>query len=433
MSGRRVAAAKVSGVSRAPGDPLRVGIFTDDFYPHSGGVTRSIEQQIDHLVALGHQVTLFAPRFEFSPPDNCGWEALDYWRLPQTPSYLCSLRVGARLARRIATEHLLDVVHSQNERGSIYLAAQVAAASGVPHVHTFHSNYVGTHRTSPGSSGLNSLTYLPLSGRLLRLASGRGGAPDLRLPPSAAAAEDSAFARRDWRSLARLAHGVDAFTSPARYMIDCLTDAAPSLAGRGHVVASGVAVEFPAATRQRPPSSTTRFVSCGRLGGEKRVDAVIRAFGELGREDAELVIIGDGPELSALQQLAAQVRHGHIQFLGHVDDVSDIAQQVADADVFVLASYHFDTQGMVLAEAAAAGTPILYCDERLSVGVGPDNALLTGPAVAELATGMASLMDDPERRASMARASRELGAGLSGKAMAEAYSAVYRQAGEPHS
>ena len=116
-----------------------------------------------------------------------------------------------------------------------------------------------------------------------------------------------------------------------------------------------------------------------------------------------------------------------------MDDVSDIAQQVADADVFVLASYHFDTQGMVLAEAAAAGTPILYCDERLSVGVGPDNALLTGPSVAELATGMASLMNDPERRASMARASRELGAVLSGTAMAEAYAAVYRQAGEPHS
>lgn len=415
-------------MSRAPGDPLRVGIFTDDFYPHSGGVTRSIEQQIDHLTALGHHVTLFAPRFQFTQPRNCAWQALDYWRLPGTPSFLCSVKVGRRLARRIASEHLLDVVHSQNERGSIYLAAQVAKAAGIPQVHTFHSNYVGTHHTSPAVSGLNSLTYLPMSGRLLRLLSGRPRSAALRLPPSPGAGEDSAFARRDWRSLARLAQGVDAFTSPAGYMIECITDASPELAERGHVVPSGVAGEFLTATRRRPQEATTRFVSCGRLGGEKRVDHIIRAFAELRRDDAELVIIGDGPELRTLQQLAAAVGHGHIHFLGHVDEVADIAQQVADADVFVLASYHFDTQGMVLAEAAATGTPILYCDERLSIGVGPENALLTGPSVAELATGMARLMDDRTRRASMAQASRTLASGLSGTAMAEAYTAVYRSA-----
>lgn len=415
-------------MSRAPGDPLRVGIFTDDFYPHSGGVTRSIEQQIDHLTALGHHVTLFAPRFAFTAPRGCAWKALDYWRFPGTPSFLCSVKVGQRLARRIASEHLLDVVHSQNERGSIYLAAQVAKAAGIPHVHTFHSNYVGTHHTSPAVSGLNSLTYLPLSGRLLRLASGRRPSAVLRLPQSPGAGEDSGFARRDWRSLARLAQSVDAFTSPAGFMIECIADASPELAERGHVVPSGVAGEFLAVTRRRPQLATTRFVSCGRLGGEKRVDAIIRAFGALGRDDAELLVIGDGPELKALQQLAATVQHGHIHFFGHVDEVADIAQQLADADVFVLASYHFDTQGMVLAEAAATGTPILYCDERLSIGVGTDNALLTGPAVTDIARGMAELMDDPTRRASMAQASRTLAAGLTGTAMAEAYASVYLSA-----
>ena len=39
----------------AAGQPLRIGILTDDFYPHSGGVTRSIEQQIDHLVEHLHR------------------------------------------------------------------------------------------------------------------------------------------------------------------------------------------------------------------------------------------------------------------------------------------------------------------------------------------------------------------------------------------
>ncbi|MDQ7992768.1 MAG: glycosyltransferase [Propionicimonas sp.] len=407
---------------------MRIGILTDDSYPHSGGVTRSIEQQVEHLVGLGHEVTLFAPKWDFVPPADCGWEALDQWRLPGTPSFLCSLRFSPGRGRRIAAGHDLDVVHSQNERGSLYLGALVAREAGIPHVHTFHSNYVGTHRTTPGISGFNSLTYLPLSGRLLRLATGDRQSPQVRLPRSEAAGQDSVHARRDWRNLARLAGRVDAFTSPAGYMVECIVEAGPELAGRGHVVPSGVDDIFAAALRSRRDDPTVRFVSCSRLGSEKRVDATVRAFALLDRPDAELVIIGAGPEEAALRRLAGTVRNGRVRFLGRVDDGARVAQEMADADAFVLASYHFDTQGMVLAEAAAAGAPLLYCDERLQVGVGPDNALLVGPEPENLAAGMAVLADDPARRARMSAASRALAPSLTGAAMARAYVAVYRQA-----
>lgn len=405
---------------------LRIGILSDDFYPHSGGVSRSIQQQIDNLVALGHQVTLFVPRWELEPPANCAWVGLPQWRLPGTPSYLCSLAATPAIAGRIVAEHDLDVVHSQNERGSLYLGALVARAAGIPQVHTFHSNYVGTHRTNAGSAGLNSLTYLPLTPRLLALA---GGRPDVatRRPPSAAAGEDSHHARRDWRNLARIAAGVDAFTSPAGFMIDCIVDAAPDLAGRGHVVPSGIDPLFSAARRRRDPADpTVRIVTCSRLGAEKRVDALVRAFVELDRPDTELVIVGEGPAEPTLRRLAAPAGD-RVRFRGRLD-AAEVAAEMADADLYVLASHHFDTQGMVLAEAAAAGAPILYCDERLRVGVSPANALLTGPAPAELAAGLATLVDDPQRRREMARASRELGGRLTGEAMARSYLSIYTAA-----
>jgi glycosyltransferase involved in cell wall biosynthesis len=154
----------------------------------------------------------------------------------------------------------------------------------------------------------------------------------------------------------------------------------------------------------------------------------VDAFGRLGRDDAELHIVGTGPTEGALRQKAARIRNGKVRFLGHFDDAGLMAQEIADADVFVLASYRFDTQGMVLAEAAAAGTPILYCDDRLTVGVGPDNALLTGHEPGELATGMRALMDDPERRETMSAGSRERGRLLTPAAMRDNYLAVYRQA-----
>ncbi len=408
---------------------MRVGIFTDDFYPESGGVSRSIQLQVEQLTRAGHKVTLFAPRIKFTPPPDCAWEGLPYWRVPGTPSFLCSLPATPRLAQRIAAEHRLDVVHSQNERGSIFLAAQVAKAAGIPHVHTFHSNYVGTHRTTPLSSGLNSLTYLDWAGRWLRRVSGQGSDATIGFPSDPDAASDSRFARRDWRSLARLASAVDAFTSPAGYVVDAILDASDgSLAGRGHVVASGVADAFTHARRKRPRGEVTRFLSCGRLGPEKRVDVILDAFERLGRDDAELHIVGTGSAEPALRQQAARIQRGTVRFLGHFNDAELIAQEIADADVFVLASYRFDTQGMVLAEAAATGTPILYCDDRLTVGVSADNALLTGPDAAGLAAGMAELIDDPERLVAMSAASAERGRGLTAAAMRDAYVETYRRA-----
>lgn len=408
---------------------LHIGIFTDDFYPESGGVSRSIQLQVQQLARAGHRVTLFAPSVKLTPPTECAWVGLPYWRVPGTPSYLCSLQVGRGRARRIAADHPLDVVHSQNERGSVFLAAQVARVLDIAHVHTFHSNYVGTHRTTPLSSGLNSLTYLDWSGRLLRRVAGQGRDVPAAVPTDPDATADSPFAGRDWRSLARLASAVDGFTSPAGYVVDSIVDASGgALAGRGSVVASGVADAFVRAERKRPRGGVTRFLSAGRLGPEKRVDVLIDAFARLGRDDAELHIVGSGAAEGALRQQAARIRHGKVRFLGHFDDADLIAQEIADADVFVLASYRFDTQGMVLAEAAATGTPIIYCDERLTVGVTPLNALLTGPDAGALAAGMAELMDDPQRLAAMSAASRDLGRGLTAAAMGRAYVAAYRAA-----
>ncbi len=406
---------------------MRIGIFTDDFYPESGGVSRSIELQIQALTAAGHQVTLFAPSIHFTPPSVCAWKRTGYWRFPGTPSHMCSLRALPSLARQIAAEHPdLDVVHSQNERGAIFLAAQVAQRLGVPQVHTFHSNYVGTHRTHPSSSAVNSFTYLDWSGRLLRAITPSAdlGASTLRHDP-----EDSRLAGRDWRSLARLASAVDRFTSPAGYVVEAIVQASGNaLAGRGRTVPSGVAEAFLKAKRRRPRESVTRFLSASRLGPEKRVDVLIDAFDELGRDDAELLIIGSGGSERALRHRAEQIRHGTVRFLGHFTDSAALAQEFADADVFVLPSHRFDTQGMVLAEAAATGTPILYCDDRLTVGVSPANALLTGPDAAHLASGMRQLMDDPDRLVRMSAAAAQLAPTLGAATMRDRYLATYRDA-----
>lgn len=406
---------------------LSIGIFMDDFYPNSGGVARSIEHQVHALRKAGHDVTLFAPRQFFVQPIDCKAEPLDTWRIPGTPSFLCSLKFSKKRAEALLAKHHFDVVHSQNERGAMFLAAHIAKIAHIPHVHTFHSNYAGTHSTSPIMSWINSYTYMQLAPLFLHFIRSDRDRLRVRFPRKLASKERSHLGRKDWKAVAKMAQYTDAFTSPADFVIDAINDATHNeLTHRAFVVPNGIGHVFGRAERIRRIDDTIRFLSCGRLDPEKRVDTIIKAFEKLNKDDAELYILGSGTEEAKLKHLASQVQTGRIEFLGHFEDPERIANEFANADCFVFASYHFDTQGMVLAEAAAAGCPILYCDERLNVGVTPENALLTHPSVTALSEGMRTLYADQKLRARMSRAGKKLIPHVSTEAMSEKFVHVYQ-------
>lgn len=413
---------------------LRIGIFVDDFFPKSGGVARSVELQINELVRMGHKVTLFAPKPFFIPPENCDSEALDVWRIPGTESFLSSLRFGKKTAQRIAHQYMFDVIHSENERGAMFLAAQVAKIQDVPHVHTFHSNYAGTHRTSPFLSALNSLTYLHIAPLIMRRLRPERSGMKLYFPRDLSAPERIPLARADWKNVARLAQYVDAFTSPADFVIDAIVDASRGqLKDRAHVIPNGVSPIFAKAERIRPNEEVVRFLSCGRLDPEKRVDTIIKAFQKLHHENTELYIVGSGSIEADLKRLAKkEIEEETIKFLGHYNDIERIANEFANADVFVFASYRFDTQGMVLAEAAASGTPIIYCDDRLKVGVTPENSLLVNASVSAIEDGMRFFVQNRDKQAAMAEASKHVGKGVSAEIMEEHFVSVYEQVVESY-
>lgn len=401
----------------------RVALLSDDFFPESGGVSRVVSALADELIERGDHVTIIAPPVQFDPPVRADYLTVPTLRVPGTPSYACSLAMGERTARKVAAARTFDVVHSHNERGSLPLAARLAVLMDAPHVHTFHSNYAGVHASSPIAAGACSVGFLPAAVEALARAT-RRRRPPLRLPRGDLVVERDRFAARDWGHLAQIACLVDGFTSPAAFVIKTIEDAAAESVGRGFAVAAGVSPVFAQARRRRPVDAPLRFISAGRLGAEKRVDAIIEAFGRLGDPDAELLIVGEGVEAEPLRRCAARVG-GRITFAGHLGDPARLAAELADADVFVLASHRFDTQALVLAEAACAGLPLLLCDDRLSVGVTDSNALVTEPDVDALAAGMRVLGSDPARRRRMADASRAVAPTLAPRAMGQAYSDAY--------
>jgi glycosyltransferase involved in cell wall biosynthesis len=96
----------------------------------------------------------------------------------------------------------------------------------------------------------------------------------------------------------------------------------------------------------------------GRLAKQKRIEDLLWAMQitRQANDQAYLLIIGDGPERSALEQHARDVEvEQHVRFLGHRDDAGELMRSL---DVFWLAS-DFEGLSNSLMEAMAAGVPVV--------------------------------------------------------------------------
>jgi glycosyltransferase involved in cell wall biosynthesis len=98
----------------------------------------------------------------------------------------------------------------------------------------------------------------------------------------------------------------------------------------------------------------------GRLIKRKGVDFLLRAFGDLAREHADvtLTIAGDGPERGRLQQLCRRLGVAErVTFLGHLDRIS-LAECYREASIFVLPSMR-DAMPNAALEAMASGLALI--------------------------------------------------------------------------
>lgn len=122
-----------------------------------------------------------------------------------------------------------------------------------------------------------------------------------------------------------------------------------------------VASEPRADLRQRIdlPTDGSLLLAVGALISRKGQAFAIEALAQI--PDARLAIIGDGPDLSMLRQLARdQDVADRVHFLGSLPH-SDIARHVQAADICVLPS---ESEGIANAwiEALACGTPLVITD-----------------------------------------------------------------------
>jgi glycosyltransferase involved in cell wall biosynthesis len=147
------------------------------------------------------------------------------------------------------------------------------------------------------------------------------------------------------------------------------------------------------------------LVSTSRLIAEKGIGELIRAMKLVNNTNVVLKICGDGPEANHFRKMAKGIKN--IEFLGHVDDVNQVLQQ---SDILVHPSYH-ESFGLSLVEAEMNGLPIIASNidsipEIVKDGV---SGILVPPrSIKDLANAITLMIDDPDLRTRMGKASRQL-------------------------
>ena len=178
------------------------------------------------------------------------------------------------------------------------------------------------------------------------------------------------------------------------------------------------------------PGNTYVAGYIGRLAKQKRVEDLIWAVETLRqiRPQLHLVLVGDGPERSRLEEFSQQIgATNHVHFMGHREDAS---RWLSLFDVFCLAS-SFEGMSNSLMEAMSVGKPVLASDipaNRELVVQGETGFL---PKLADTVGFMQflrQLIDEPGLGRTLGQAGRKrIQQFFSIPRMVEAYAEIYRK------
>ncbi len=322
MKSRRRAGRSASGDARSRHcGGVRIAIVTESFLPHMNGVTGSVLHVSECLRRSGHELLVIAPS---AARGQGGADAAVAHRVPSValpayPAVRVSAPHSASLVRRLRRFDP-DVVHLASPFVLGWQGLVAADELALPSVAVYQTDVVAytRHYRMPQATALAERHVA----RLHRRAT-------LTLAPSHAARAQ--LERLGVDRLSLWGRGVDGrLFHPARRDDSWRADVLSSLPAGG-----------------TDPEVVVGYV--GRLAPEKQVEDLVALRGIPG---VRLVIVGDGPSRTALEQQLPEAL-----FLGHLSGPA-LARAVAGFDVFVHPGAS-ETFGQTIQEAMAAGVPVV--------------------------------------------------------------------------
>lgn len=306
---------------------MKILITADCYTPTINGVVTSILNLETELRRLGHDVKILCPSENFHSS-----ESENVYRIGSVG--VGRIYSGARAALRISQSHLQklidwkpDIIHSQSEFSSFIMAKRIAAEVNCPIVHTYHTVYENyTHYFSP-SITLGRKAVILMTKRILRHTKAV-------IAPS----------QKIERLLKDYGIAQPIKVIPTGLRLKKFSDE----------ISVNIINELKA--KLGIPLKSRVLITVGRAAKEKNIDELIRYFKRLDIENTVFVIVGGGPYLDALKDLAyAENISDKMIFTGAVEP-ENIAAYYRLGDIFLSASQS-ETQGLTYIEALASGLP----------------------------------------------------------------------------
>jgi glycosyltransferase involved in cell wall biosynthesis len=218
-------------------------------------------------------------------------------------------------------------------------------------------------------------------------------------------------------------------TGCAEYVVEIARDVHPVTRDKIQVVHYGL--PFPETAEFSYPDSPV-FLCAGRVIREKGFDTALEAFAKVraNRTDVRMRIVGNGPELGALRDLAGSLGvKNAVEFTGPVD-ASETQRLMSDVTAVVVPSRGPEGIPLTAIEAGLQGRPVLATTwGGLPEIIQPDiNGYLYEPGnSADLADLMMALSDQPDIVRDLGRAARDLAAlRFDIKSTTDEFEAIYR-------
>lgn len=378
---------------------MRILMVSDVYFPRVNGVSTSIRTFREDLQKLGHEVHLVAPEYPLRAYDEDPRVLRVASRtVPRDPEDRLMSRRALQRATAGFAPGSVDVVHIQTPFVAHYAGLALARRLRAPVVESYHTYF--EH-------------YL------------------YHYVPALPATWLKALARRFTVSQCR---AVDAVISPSRAMAEALR--AYGVDTRIEVLPTGLDASrfrpgdgsrFRAAHGIDPGRSMALFV--GRVAHEKNIDFLLGLLPALRQRVPDLlfVLAGEGPAASHCREVVHRLGiAANVKFVGNMDRDSELLDCYAAADVFTFAS-RTETQGLVLLEALAQGTPVVSTAVMGTAEVlaGAEGALVVPEQAEAFIAAVERVLRDRDLRATLSARARADAARWSSRVMAQRLVALY--------
>lgn len=312
---------------------MKIGIFTDAYYPTTSGVVTSVRMVEKEMKKRGHEVYIFAPT-KSEPTDNQNLYMLKSMPLLVAKEY--KNRIATFYSRTISNQIKdlgLDIVHTQDEFSLGLFGKIISWKYNIPFIHTYHTMWEDyLHYIVPVKGGRHIYT--------------------------------KRFARSFSKSFASKAECIIAPSKKTEKYLRyrCKIKNKPI-----YVIPTGIDIEpFQRSNYADEQKNKLReslgikkddkvILFIGRVAEEKSIDVILNCLPEVFKtiKNSKFLIVGDGPSKGDLESLANKLNIQDKVIFAGKQPWENIGLYYNIGDVFVNASMT-ETQGLTFIEAMAS-------------------------------------------------------------------------------